>query len=178
MRKLGLTLDTVHVTVFLCAKCSTELTPDLAVLIAAPEVADSLHRKKGQYHASSTIPRGHYAVEPESWGAPFVQQQDQENPAPCQPRGPVLVDPDGYLISAGPRDTVIVHPDDAPLLRALPDYENSAGCCGPDGKHGPNRACPCGTAVATLAADCTGPYELHLDPVRTYPLTDLPHGRD
>ncbi|MET9177023.1 hypothetical protein ABZX88_02195 [Kitasatospora aureofaciens] len=27
---------------------------------------------------------------------------------------------------------------------------------------------PCGAPVATLAADCSGPFELHLDPVRTY----------
>ncbi|WP_175607609.1 hypothetical protein [Peterkaempfera bronchialis] len=33
---------------------------------------------------------------------------------------------------------------------------------------GLNRACPCGAPVATLAADCFGPYEPHLDPVRTY----------
>ncbi|MFE3598388.1 hypothetical protein [Streptomyces sp. NPDC059142] len=33
---------------------------------------------------------------------------------------------------------------------------------------GLNRACPCGAPVATLAADCFGPFELHLDPVRTY----------
>ncbi|WP_243869943.1 hypothetical protein [Streptomyces liangshanensis] len=29
-------------------------------------------------------------------------------------------------------------------------------------------ACGCGTLVATLVADCMGPYELHLDPVRVY----------
>lgn len=29
-------------------------------------------------------------------------------------------------------------------------------------------ACRCGTRVATLTADCMGPHELHLDPLRTY----------
>lgn len=32
-------------------------------------------------------------------------------------------------------------------------------------------ACACGTLAATLAADCLGPHELHLDPVRTYAYT-------
>ncbi|MEV6674364.1 hypothetical protein [Streptomyces sp. NPDC051162] len=29
-------------------------------------------------------------------------------------------------------------------------------------------ACACGALVATLVADCMGPYELRLDPVRVY----------
>lgn len=53
-------------------------------------------------------------------------------------------------------------------LQPLPNWENSSGCCGPTGDEGLNRACPCGAPVATLAADCFGPHELHLDPVRTY----------
>lgn len=76
---------------------------------------------------------------------------------------------DGFVISAGPRNTVVVHPDDVPDLLPLPQWENSTGCCGPNGTEGPNRACPCGARIATLAADCFGPYEVHLDPVRTYP---------
>lgn len=74
----------------------------------------------------------------------------------------------GRLISAGTRHTVLVHPDNATDLQPLPNWENSNGCCGPTGDEGLNRACPCGAPVATLAADCFGPYELHLDPVRTY----------
>ena len=72
------------------------------------------------------------------------------------------------LISAGPRNDVVIHPDDAPSLQALPNGENSEGCCGPSGNSGLNRACPCGARVATLAADCFGPYELHLDALRVY----------
>ncbi|MFF0627184.1 hypothetical protein [Streptomyces sp. NPDC004296] len=63
---------------------------------------------------------------------------------------------------------MLVHPDAAAGLQPLPNWENSNGCCGPTGDEGLNRACPCGAPVATLAADCFGPYELHLDPVRTY----------
>ncbi|GAB1693489.1 hypothetical protein [Krasilnikovia sp. M28-CT-15] len=157
-------------TVFLCAKCSTELTPNLIRLHYVPEVADDFGRtRRGQHLAASTIPQGNYAIEPEPWGAPFVHSPDG-NPVPCQPRGLPCGSRDGYLISAGPRNTVVIHPDDAPLLQPLPGFKNSNGCCGPDGMQGPNRACPCGTALATLAADCEGPYELHLDPVRVFPL--------
>ncbi len=157
-------------TVFLCAKCSNELTPELAALPAVPEVPADYNREKGQDLAPSTVPRGHYAIEPEPWGAPFIQQQDQDNPVQCQPRGGFRSDLDGFLVSAGTRNTVVIHPDDAPLLQPLPGHANSVGCCGPDGTYGRNRACPCGTAVATLAADCMGPYELHLDPLRVFPL--------
>ncbi|AEM82287.1 hypothetical protein Strvi_2568 [Streptomyces violaceusniger Tu 4113] len=59
---------------------------------------------------------------------------------------------------------------------AVPHLEqrktNSNGCCGPTGDEGLNRACPCGAPVATLAADCFGPHELHLDPVRTYAFSE------
>ena len=57
----------------------------------------------------------------------------------------------------------------APGLQPLPGWANASGCCGPTGTDGLNRACACGARVATLAADCFGPYELHLDPVRVYP---------
>lgn len=63
---------------------------------------------------------------------------------------------------------MLVHPDDADNLQPLPNWENSKGCCGPTGNEGNNRACSCGAPVATLAGDCSGPYELHLDPIRTY----------
>jgi hypothetical protein len=63
---------------------------------------------------------------------------------------------------------VLLHSADAVGLQPLPNRENSNGCCGPTGDEGLNRACPCGAPVATLVADCFGPYELHLDPVRTY----------
>ncbi len=72
------------------------------------------------------------------------------------------------MIAAGPRDNIVIHPGDAPDLQPLPDWENSAGCCGPSGGSGLNRACPCGARVARLAADCWGPYEFHLDAKRVH----------
>ncbi len=73
-----------------------------------------------------------------------------------------------FMTSAGMTNSVVVHPDDVPDLQPLPDRTRSVGCCGPSGEYGLNRACPCGAPVATLTADCMGPYELHLDPVRVY----------
>ena len=156
-------------TVFLCSKCGTAITPDLAELAAVPDVLDSEHdRDRETRRAPSTVPRGSYVFDPEPWGPPYVVQDDQENPKPAHFRGPLVSGDEGFVISAGTRDTAVVHPDDAPGLHPLPNGENSSGCCGPAGNQGLNRACPCGGPVATLAADCFGPHELHLDPVRTY----------
>jgi hypothetical protein len=118
--------------------------------------------------APSTAPRGHYAIELELWGAPYVPHPDQEVGGPCQPRGFWKLDANGVMVSAGSRNNIVVHPEDAPNLQPLPDGENGGGCCGPSGDTGRNRACSCGARVATLAADCWTPYELHLDPVRVY----------
>lgn len=76
------------------------------------------------------------------------------------------------LVSAGPRNTVVVHPEDAPTLQPFIQGDNNLGCCEPTGAHGPNRACLCGSRLATLAADCMGPCELHLDPVRVFAWND------
>ncbi|MFF8413977.1 hypothetical protein [Streptomyces omiyaensis] len=156
-------------TVFLCSKCGTAITPELAELAAVPDLAaDERDRDEETGRAPSTIPRGRYAIDPEPWGAPYVVQEDQRNPRPAQARGYLVSRAEeGFVVSAGSRRTVLVHPDDAAGLQPLPDWKNSAGCCGPAGAQGLNRACPCGAPVATLAADCFGPYELHLDPVRT-----------
>ncbi|MCK9871166.1 hypothetical protein MRI28_16230 [Nocardiopsis dassonvillei] len=125
--------------------------------------------RRCQHDPRPTVPRGHYAIDPEPWGPPYVAQDDQHNPKPAQSRGGhVVCREKGFVISAGTRRTVLVHPDDAADLRPLPRGKNSSGCCGPAGNQGLNLACVCGAPVATLAADCFGPYELHLDPVRTY----------
>ncbi|MEV7612417.1 hypothetical protein [Streptomyces sp. NPDC089799] len=118
--------------------------------------------------AAATLPQGHYAIETEPWGAPYVPHPDQGYTGPRQPRGHWTVDQGVTVLSAGPRGNIVIHPEDAPALRPLPDWENSGGCCGPSGDSGLNRACPCGARVATLAADCFGPYELHLDAKRVH----------
>ncbi|MFH8345202.1 hypothetical protein [Streptomyces sp. NPDC018045] len=155
-------------TTFFCARCAGALTPDLRQLPAVPNVsAHDEDRDPNTGLAPSTVPPGHYAIDPEPWGAPFE---------PAGPgRGPgwddrSLLMPPGMdgMISAGPRDTVIVHPDDLPGLRQAAGLGIHHGCCGPLGTGGPNMACACGRLVATLTADCMGPHELHLDPRRVY----------
>ncbi|MEV6731423.1 hypothetical protein [Streptomyces sp. NPDC051364] len=146
-------------TVFLCSKCGTAITPGLAELAAIPDVSDDERdRDKETRRAPSTVPQGHYAIDPEPWGPPYVVQDDQEDPKRAQSRGTLVCHEEGFVISAGIRQTVLVHPDDAAGLQPLPNWENSNGCCGPTGNEGINRACPCGAPIATLAADCFGPY--------------------
>ncbi|MEZ0096376.1 hypothetical protein ABH925_007583 [Streptacidiphilus sp. EB129] len=158
-------------TVFYCAKCGTALTGDLVALAAVPDVEDPDHgREKKTGRARSTVPRGRYAIDSDPWGAPFVA-------ATCAPRPPaprtgraLLRTGTGNTVSGGWRDSVVVHPDDVlPRLEPFTLGDNWLGCCGPTGAHGPNLACVCGSRLAAWAADCIGPNELHLDPVRVYP---------
>ncbi|GAA2534053.1 hypothetical protein [Winogradskya humida] len=144
-------------TVFYCARCSRALTPDLAALPAMPTPPNDPIRPNGQDVAPSTVPRGRYAIESEEDTVSMrrhghdkaLRHSTGQNHAP-----------------------VVIHPEDATSLEYLPGLANAVGCCGPDGTHGPNQACPCGTTLATLTADCMGPYELRLDPLRVFALDD------
>lgn len=156
-------------TVLYCARCGVALTGDLVALPIVPEVADSDHgRDKKTGRACSTVPRGHYAIDPNPWGAPFVVADVSSRLA--RSTGRELLRADSHVTtSAGARDSFVLHPDDAvPRLEPFTLGDNWLGCCGPTGAHGPNLACPCGSRLATWAADCLGPNELHLDPVRVY----------
>ncbi|MFC9795436.1 hypothetical protein [Streptomyces sp. NPDC057695] len=162
-------------TVFLCAKCGTELTPDLRRLADVPDVSTYEKDRDGETRlAPSTVPRGCYAVDPEPWGAPFRAAEPVTTGVRASRA--LLMPPDlTGMVSAGPKDSVIVHPQDAPTLRLSGSLGVHHGCCGPLGTGGRNMSCACGARVATLAADCMGPYELHLDPLRTHAIpTDAP----
>lgn len=157
------------VTVFYCAKCGCELTGDLVVLPAVPDVDDPDDgRDKKSGRARSTVPRGCCAIDPDPWGAPFVPVEAPRRQV--RNSGRELMRPYGWeTVSAGRRDSVVVHPEDVlPRLTPFTRGANWAGCCGPSGANGPNLACACGSRLATWAADCMGPHELHLDPVRVY----------
>ncbi|MFJ2297122.1 hypothetical protein ACIOG7_36610, partial [Streptomyces sp. NPDC087894] len=72
-------------TVFLCSRCGTAITPELAELAAVPDVSDDERdRDKEARQAPYTVPRGHYATDPEPWGPPYVVQDNQEDPKPAQ----------------------------------------------------------------------------------------------
>ncbi|MEY9966880.1 hypothetical protein ABIA33_004945 [Streptacidiphilus sp. MAP12-16] len=156
-------------TVFSCARCGTALTGDLVALPAVPDVDDPDEgRDKKTQRARSTVPRGHYAIDPDPWGAPFRAAAAPRQHTRSRGRG-LLRTGTGSTISAGQRDSLVVHPDDVlPRLDPFTCGDNWTGCCGPTGAHGPNLGCACGSRLATWAADCMGPNELHLDPVRVY----------
>ncbi|MGW8990953.1 hypothetical protein ACWGRF_13635 [Streptomyces zhihengii] len=147
--------------VFHCSACGAALTPPLTLLSAVPEPPPYEQREQGTRRSAATMPRGHCAIEPEPWGAPYVPYADDED-GPAQSRAGWKADERGLLKSAGPRNNIVLHPEDASGLELV--AEASMGCCsGPVGEHGLNRACRCGKRVATLAADCSTVYELHLD---------------
>jgi hypothetical protein len=156
----------VDVVVFVCSRCDRPLTPQLAIL-DIPLVRPG-HQGRGP--APSTVPRGYYAVDPEPFGAPFVPAPDPDDVPTAMP-GLVMSGPgDGFLVSAGPVDTAVIHPDDASALRRHPDSERiGVGCCGLSGQFGNNLVCPCGQEVATLMNECHGAHELHLDPAHVRP---------
>ncbi|MEV5764237.1 hypothetical protein AB0L34_06660 [Micromonospora sp. NPDC052213] len=158
---------TDHVAVFSCARCGAVLTPDLA---HSPEKLVRPPAQEGRGPRPSTMPRGFFAIDPEPFGVPFVPAADQDPPVYDLPKampGGSTLEIDGvFFVSAGPRNTIVIHPDDAPSLQLHPDFTRRTGCCGLDGERGPNRVCRCGAEVATLMADCTGAHELHLDPSR------------
>ncbi|MEW2582326.1 hypothetical protein [Streptomyces virginiae] len=162
-------------TVFACAACGSAITGPLTEL---PEMSarpgDRGHlRADGSRRATATVPLGFFALEPGPWGAPLVPSAE---PHPVFPGGPCVGDPDsddGFLVSAGTRNTVVLHPDDARGLRQDPDLaRHCSGCCGLHGRAGMNRQCPCGAHVGTLVNDCNTAYELHLEPSRVRPATD------
>lgn len=166
-------------TVFYCAKCGARLTRDLQEL---PEVPDARVADADRDHttrlAPSTVPRGAYAIDPKPWGAPFVRPSAHGPGLDASGNRALLMPPelDG-AVSTGPRDSVIVHPKDVPSLRLADAPGMHRGCCGPLGTGGRNMACACGALVATLAADCLGPHELHLDPLRVYAYNPEPEAR-
>ncbi|MEU5597817.1 hypothetical protein [Streptomyces sp. NPDC020298] len=161
--------------VLVCAACGRRLSEPLRLLPVLPERPEHDGRKNpdGSRHAPSTVPRGTYAVDPQPSGAPYVPHPDPEWMGAAVP-GVAVSDPDGpgCLMSAGPRDTLVVHPEDTRGLLEPNPACTEFGCCGPPGRNGPNWVCPgCGAEVATLFADCYGPYETHFlpDAVRALP---------
>ncbi|MFE3109246.1 hypothetical protein ACFXKJ_25205 [Kitasatospora indigofera] len=161
-------------TVFVCSACGLSITGLLTGLTEMPaRPGDQGHPKAdGSRRATATVPLGFFALEPEPWGAPLVPTDE------CRevfPGGPCVADPDGdgFLVSVGPRNTVVLHPDDARGLREDSDvFRHCSGCCGLHGRAGMNQQCPCGAHVGTLINDCNTAYELHLEPGQVRSITD------
>ncbi|MFC8585281.1 hypothetical protein ACFUGD_12120 [Streptomyces sp. NPDC057217] len=150
-------------TIFHCASCGNRLTAELQQTADVPErpFYDGLP-VDGVRRAPATMPRGFYAVDPDPTGAPFVAGDDQDSFVPAYPGGPSMSDEGVEMVSGGPRNTLLLHPEDMPGLVLLSTGE--VGCCGAPGDKGPNRGCGCGAPIGTEMSECYTPYELHLVP--------------
>ncbi|MET7906482.1 hypothetical protein ABZS86_35545 [Streptomyces sp. NPDC005355] len=84
------------------------------LLLASPPSIEVRMRSSSPEHYNEE-------VDPEPWGPPYAVQDDQENPKPAQSRGPVVCRDEDFVISAGVRGAVLVHPEDAPDLQHLPN---------------------------------------------------------
>ncbi|MBT2420897.1 hypothetical protein J7F01_24750 [Streptomyces sp. ISL-22] len=155
--------------VLTCVTCGTRLTEPLDLLPELPPrpAYDGRENPDGSRHAPATVPRGRYAVDPKACGAPYVPHPDPEWVGAAHPGNGAMGDPDGqgFLMSAGPRDTLVVHPEDTRGWLSANPAVQEIGCCGVPGREGPNEVCAgCGAVVATLFAECSGPYETHFLP--------------
>ncbi|MFG2148116.1 hypothetical protein ACGFRG_28600 [Streptomyces sp. NPDC048696] len=70
-------------------------------------------------------------IEPEPWGAPYTPHPDEHEGGPAQRRGNWQSDERGLLMSAEPRNNIVIHPEDAHGLEHLPDWKTSYGCWAP-----------------------------------------------
>ncbi|MFJ4204572.1 hypothetical protein ACIP2Y_33775 [Streptomyces sviceus] len=137
--------------VLTCAVRGIRPTEPLRLLPELPPRPESGGRKgpDRSRHAPPTVPRGAYAVDPEPCGAP-----NPGNACLGNPDGP------GSLVSAGPRGTLVTHPEDTRAYLSGDPTVMEFGCCRPPGREGLNELCAgCGAVVATLYADCSGAYE-------------------
>ncbi|MFG2132054.1 hypothetical protein ACGFNV_30185 [Streptomyces sp. NPDC048751] len=109
---------------------------------------------------------GTYVVDPLPFGAPFepVSEDAEDDYDGIVPGGMWMSDERGLLVSAGPRGTYVLHPDDVVDLDFHPDTSRWGGCCGASPHRGINRVCSCGAEIAIQAGDCSGGYETRLVP--------------
>ncbi|MET9339045.1 hypothetical protein [Nonomuraea sp. NPDC003804] len=154
-------------TIFACAGCDAVLTAPLS------PVALPVHsgQKYGHDLIGVLMEPGTYAVNPEPFGPPWRPWAEHSSEE-VQARGvyaPV------YALSHGPRDAIVIAPGDIRGTVLIPE-RCDGGCCGPDGRSGPNLACArCGAEVATRIDDCGCWQAVWLDPrgVRELPGQDL-----
>ncbi|CAL9290092.1 hypothetical protein [Streptomyces sp. SudanB66_2053] len=152
--------------VLFCAACGTRLTEPVGRLAEMPGYPgwDGRPGPDGRRHGPPSVPRGTYVVDPLPFGAPFVPADPDAEYDGVVPGGMWMSGERGFLVSAGPRGTYVLHPDDVVDLAPHPDAGRHGGCCGPHGRAGVNRICACGAELAIACADCTSGYETRLVP--------------
>lgn len=154
-------------TIFACAGCDAILTAPVSP-VALPVHAG---QKYGHDLIGVLMEPGTYAVDPEPFGPPWRPWAENSSEE-VRARGvyaPV------YALSHGPRDAIVITPGDIRGTVLIPE-RCDGGCCGPDGRSGPNLACAqCGAEVATRIDDCGRWQAVWLDPrgVRELPQRDL-----
>ncbi|WP_433127701.1 hypothetical protein ACQPWW_32965 [Micromonospora sp. CA-240977] len=137
-------------TLFACLRCRTALTDDLheAQLAELPEPVSPSDLQPGDV-CPAWVPPGMFAVDPQPFGPPHVP-----------------IETDGrMLVSAGPRNTVLINPDDLLVRQLHLDGRRRNGCCGLDGCDGPNLVCSCGAEIATESSDCWTAQVVRLQPL-------------
>jgi hypothetical protein len=146
-------------TTFVCVRCSTPLTSDLSevALTGLPEPAAPYQVEPGE-DCPAWLPLGQFAVDPDPFGPPHVSSPTD----------------DRFLISAGPRNTVLINPDDLLVHRLHPDPSRRNGCCGLDGTDGPNLVCNCGNEIGTESSDCWTARVVRLEPLAVARSPQLP----
>ncbi|WP_037677645.1 hypothetical protein [Streptomyces griseus] len=154
--------------VLLCVSCGRRLTEPVRRLDEMPPYPgwDGLPGPDGRRHGPPSVPRGTYVVDPLPFGAPFepVGADAEDEYDGIVPGGKWMSDERGLLVSAGPRGTYVLHPDDVVELDNHPDTSRWGGCCGSDPYRGINRICSCGAEIAVEASDCCSGYETRLVP--------------
>ncbi len=137
-------------TVFACLRCSGPLTSDLSETPFAelPPPVAPYDLEPGK-DCPAWLPLGTFAVDPDPFGPPHVPSPTDEQ----------------ILVSAGPRNTVLISPDDLTVHRLHPDPRRRSGCCGLDGCDGPNLVCNCGNEIATESSDCWTARVVRLEPL-------------
>ncbi|MEV1026478.1 hypothetical protein [Streptomyces sp. NPDC050264] len=134
--------------VFVCARCEAELTTPLS------QVCLPAHARQS-YGNGIQLPvlmeAGTFAVDPEPWGPPW-RLWDEIDPREAEARGIYAPVP---TLSDGVPGAVAIAPGDARGTGLIPG-RNDGGCCGLDGRDGPNTACEvCALPVATRIDDCS-----------------------
>ncbi|GAB2942384.1 hypothetical protein GCM10027280_33680 [Micromonospora polyrhachis] len=137
-------------TVFTCLRCKTPQTKDLDEVQFAelPEPVAPSDLQPGE-PCPAWLPAGKFAVDPDPFGPPHVPSATDER----------------LLVSAGPRNTVLINPADLLVRRLHPNAGRRNGCCGLDGLDGPNLVCSCGAELATQSSDCWTAQVVRLQPL-------------
>ncbi|MCZ4102706.1 hypothetical protein C8250_040440 [Streptomyces sp. So13.3] len=153
--------------VFACVGCGAVLTAPLS-RVALP---DHAHQSYGYGLFPVLMDPGTYAVDPEPSGPPW-RLWDEVGEGEAETRGvfaPVSA------LSLGAPGAILVSPGDT-RGTVLMLEQCDGGCCGLDGRDGPNLACEgCGRAVATRIDDCSRWQAVWLDPKAVHRLpTDGP----